>query len=78
MTDAPHASPLPFAFEPRPVDMFFPGERQYAHQTSTCSTCHQPVDYAALTDLDKAEYRISYSCPTCFEQACSMTDKEDS
>jgi len=67
---------LPFPFERRPFDIWFPGVRQRAHEQSICSDCREPVDYAGLSIMDKLEYRISYLCPACFA-ACEITPDQE-
>lgn len=59
--------PLPFEFEPRPIDALYGNERAIAHRAGICVDCGLPVDYDNLSELDQREYRISYICPACFD-----------
>jgi len=37
-----------------------------ARRARRCIRCWQPVDLAALPDIDRREYAISALCPECF------------
>jgi hypothetical protein len=65
---------LPFAFEPRPVDQIMPGRRA-AYDTATCWNCRKPVNYAEWSDIDQVEYRISFMCPECIEDALADNER---
>ena len=52
---------------------------EQAQSLGICIRCREELDLKALHPIDRAEYRLSALCPTCFETImwANMPEEED-